>query len=157
MRQLFVALRSNSGQVPRSYRNVAFCTLATLSPPVPRIRRWKIPKIKLLSSESGQEPKLGLLYEPGQVAAALEVKKMGSFGEKTLETIRANFTKLRDLKVCCAYVTVEERDSYRHKATEENLGGFPCFTLAWHKVSDGPLQDKQDWDRFLAFLRGCIA
>ena len=74
-------------------------------------------------------------------------KKMGSFGEKILETIRKNFNQLRDLKV-----------PYRHKATEENLGG-PCFTLVWHWGSggNGPVEETQDWDRLLAFLRRCIS
>ena len=82
----------------------------------------------------------------------MEIKKMGSFGEQTLQTIRKNFNRLRELKVACAYVTLEERKSYRHKASEENLG-FPCFTLAWHKVMDGPLEETKDWDRLLVFLR----
>ena len=114
-------------------------------------------EIDLIVPHRGQEPTLGLLYEPQQVAAALEIKKMGSFGEQTLQTIRKNFNQLRDLKVPCAYVTLEERHSYRHRATEENLGGFPCFTLAWHKVTDGPLEETQDWDRLLAFIRNCIS
>jgi len=116
-------------------------------------------EIDLIVPHRGQEPSLGLLYEPQQVAAALEIKKMGSFGEETLQTIRKNFNQLRELKVSCAYVTLEERQSYRHKATQENLGGFPCFTLVWHKGrgGDGPVEETQDWDRLLAFLRHCIS
>jgi hypothetical protein len=82
---------------------------------------------------------------------------MGSFGEKTLQTIRNNFNQLRELKVACAYVTLEERRSYSHKATEENLGGFPCFTLSWHKVINGPLEETHDWERLLKFLRDRIS
>jgi hypothetical protein len=114
-------------------------------------------EIDLIVPYRGEEPTLGLLYEPRQVAAALEIKKMGSFGKQTLQTIRNNFNRLRELKVACAYVTLEERKSFRYKATEENLGGFPCFTLAWHKVSDGPLEDTQDWDKLLTFLRKRIS
>jgi hypothetical protein len=114
-------------------------------------------EIDLIVPYHGEEPTLGLLYEPRQVAAALEIKKMGSFGEQTLQTIRNNFNRLRELGVACAYVTLEEHKSFRHKATEENLGGFPCFTLAWHTVMDGPVEDTQDWDRLLTFLRNCIA
>lgn len=114
-------------------------------------------EIDLIVPYQGEEPTLGLLYEPKQVAVALEIKKMGSFGEQTLQTIRKNFNQLRDLKVACAYVTLEERKSFRHKATEENLGGFPCFTLAWHKVMDGPLEDTQDWNRLLTLIRKCVS
>jgi hypothetical protein len=109
-------------------------------------------EIDLIVPHRGEQPSLGLLYEPRQVAAALEIKKMGSFGDKTLQTIRKNFKQLRELKVACAYVTLEERKSYRYAASAENLG-FPCFTLAWHKAMDGPLEDTQDWERLLTFLR----
>ncbi len=119
---------------------------------------WGVPlEIDLIVPYRGEKPTLSLLYEPRQVAAALEIKKMGSFGEKTLLTIRNNFNRFRELKVACAYVTLEERKSYRYRATEENLGGFPCFTLAWHKVMDGPVEDTHDWDKLLTFLRNCIA
>jgi|SRR5271157_487256 len=114
-------------------------------------------EIDLIVPHRREEPTLGLLYQPQQVAAALEIKKMGSFGEQTLQTIRKNFNQLRELKVACAYLTLEERKSFRYKATEENLGGFPCFTLAWHKVMDGPLEDTHDWDRLLTFIRKCIS
>jgi hypothetical protein len=114
-------------------------------------------EIDLIVPFPGQGPLLGLLYEPGQVAAALEIKKSGSFGEPTLQKIRKNFGLLRDLGVKCAYVAIEERESFRWKATQENIGGFPCFTLAWHKVVDGPLADTFDWDKLLAFLRQCLS
>jgi|SRR5271157_66084 len=114
-------------------------------------------EIDLIVPHPGEKPTLGLLYEPQQVAAALEIKKMGLFGEQTLQTIQKNFNQLRGLKVACAYVTLEDRKSYRYKATEENLGGFPCFTLAWHKVTDGPVEDTHDWDRLLTFIRKCIS
>jgi hypothetical protein len=114
-------------------------------------------EVDLIVPYRGEEPTLGLLYEPQQVAVALEIKKMGSFGEQTLQIIRKNFDQLRQLEITCAYVTLEERDSYRYKATEENLGGFPCFTFAWHKVTDGPVEDTHNWDMLLTFIRKCIS
>jgi len=114
-------------------------------------------EIDLIVPHRGEEPTFGLLYEPQQVAAALEIKKMGSFGIETLQKIRDNFNRLRNIGVPCAYVTLEERKTFRHKATEENIGGFPCFTLAWHRVLDGPLEDTGDWERLLEFIRGCVA
>jgi hypothetical protein len=114
-------------------------------------------EIDLIVPRRGEKPTLGLLYKPRQVAAALEIKKTGSFGKHGIQTIRNNFNRLRELKVACAYVTLEERKSYRYKATKKNLGGFPCFTLAWHKVTDGPLEDTQDWDKLLTFLRKRIS
>lgn len=114
-------------------------------------------EIDLIVPHRGEEPTLGLRYGPRQVAAALEIKKMGSFGAKTLNTIRDNFNRLREIGVACAYVTLEERKTFRHKATEENIGGFPCSTLTWHRVMNGPLEDTQDWERLLAFIRNCVS
>ena len=114
-------------------------------------------EIDLIVPYRGEEPTLGLLYEPQQVAAALEVKKMGVFGMKSLQTIRENFNRLRDIDIPCAYVTLEERKTFLHKATVENIGGFPCFTLAWHKIMDGSLEDTGDWERLLRFIRDCVS
>lgn len=113
-------------------------------------------EIDLIVPHRGEEPFLGLLYEPRQVAAALEIKKSGSFGEQTLQTIRNNFNLLHQLKVKCAYVTLEERKSYRYAASEENLG-FPCFTLAWHKDTDADVETTGHWEKLLAFLRECMS
>ncbi len=113
-------------------------------------------EIDLIVPHRGQKPTLGLLYEPHQVAVALEIKKSGTFGKQSLRTIRKNFRQLSKHRVKCAYVTLEERKTYRHKATKENIGGFPCFTLAWHKGED-VLMETRDWDRLLAFLRRCVS
>jgi hypothetical protein len=109
-------------------------------------------EIDLLVPYRGEEPTLGLLYEPRQVAVALEIKKSGSFAAQGIRTIRKNFKLLRGLKVACAYVTLEERESYRYKVTEKNIGGFRCFTLAWHKGTAMILEDTHQWDRLLTFL-----
>jgi hypothetical protein len=113
-------------------------------------------EIDLVVPWRGQEPTLGLLYEPKQVAAALEIKKSGSFGEQSLQTIRKNFNLLRGINVACEYVTLEERETYRYKATEENIGGFPCFTLAWHKGAEELVETRQ-WEKLLTFLRQRLA
>jgi hypothetical protein len=112
-------------------------------------------EIDLIVPRRGQKPTFELVYEPKQVAAALEIKKSGSFGEPSLLTIKSNFNRLRALKVRCAYVAIEERETYRWRATRQNIGGFPCFTLCWHKGED--LIETQDWTRLLAFLRRCAS
>ena len=113
-------------------------------------------EVDLIVPYKDEKPFLGLLYEPKQVAVALEVKKSGSFGEGALDKIRFDFARLREAGIRCAYVTFEERQSYRWKATTENLG-FPCFTLAWHKKTDGPLEPTQEWERLVGFLREVVA
>lgn len=112
-------------------------------------------EVDLIVPYKGEKPFLGLLYEPKQVAVALEVKKSGVFGEHALNKIRFDFVQLHEAGIRCAYVAFEERQSYRWKATVENLD-FPCFTLAWHKKMDGPLEPTQDWERLVAFLREIV-
>jgi hypothetical protein len=90
-----------------------------------------------------------------QVAVALEIKKSGLYGENSLAKVRDNFKQLGGRGVACASVTLGERQSYRYKATEENVGGCPCFTLCWTKGVDGPLEDTKDWDKLLRFLHQC--
>lgn len=114
-------------------------------------------EIDLVIPYPGETPAVGLLYERQQVAVALEIKKMGSFGEGTLQKIKRDFDKLRKLGICCAYITLEERKSFRFRATEENTGGSRCFTLAWHKRHEGPLEDTREWEEFLGFIRRRIA
>ena len=113
--------------------------------------------VDVIVPHRGERPTLGILYDPAQVAVALEIKKMGSFGKGTLQAIRTNFNQLHDLGVSCAYVALEERKTFRWRATQENIGGFPCFTLAWHKSHDGPLQDTEDWNRLLEFIQESIS
>jgi hypothetical protein len=112
-------------------------------------------EIDLVIPRRGEKPSLGLVYEPRQVAVALEIKKTGSFGEQTLQTVRNNFTLLSERKVTYAYVTLEERKNYRWAASEKNLG-FRCFTFAWHKATHGPLETTEDWASLVKFLRECL-
>lgn len=67
----------------------------------------------------------------------------------------SNFKLLRG--VCCAYVTLEERKNYRHKATSENLGVPWCFTLHWHQSELEPFAVTEDWGRLIEFLREALS
>jgi len=113
-------------------------------------------EVDLLVLRNTAEPFLGLLYEPQHVAVALEVKKTGTFGEDSLLKVKNDFGLLHKAGVSCAYVTFEERHGYRWAASKECLG-FPCFTLAWHRKTAGPLEPTEDWERFLAYLKDSLA
>ncbi len=92
----------------------------------------------------------GLLYEPVDVACALEIKLSGLHGKEDAPRIASNFQLAKAVGVSCAYVTLGERKSYRHKACEENLS-FPIFTITWH--TSNTLTDTGDWGRLLTFIR----
>jgi hypothetical protein len=75
-------------------------------------------EVDLVIPREGQKPAVRLLYEPQQIAAALEVKNSDSFGESTLKKVRHDFGRLREANIRCAYVTLEERRSYRWGGVE---------------------------------------
>jgi hypothetical protein len=101
---------------------------------------------------AGERPLMELLYEPHQVAVALEVKKSGIFGARGIQAIRRSFNLLREKGVCCAYFTFEDMKGYKFAGTPESLG-CRCFTMAWHKTSEGPFEPTEEWKAFVDFLR----
>jgi len=116
-------------------------------------------EIDLLIPAKDAVPAYGILYEPQQVRCVLEVKKLGSFGEPTVKTVRVSFERIARLggAIRCAYVTLEERKGYRFAITQETIG-FPCFTLFWHWGSSKSLQRETsgDWKRLVEFLQEFI-
>jgi len=59
-----------------------------------------------------------LIYEPGHVTCALEIKLSGLHGKEDAPRIAYNFERAKAVGVSCAYVTLGERKSYVHRATE---------------------------------------
>ena len=115
-------------------------------------------EIDLIVPAKNSTPWLNLLYDPKDVAVALEVKKLGAFGEQGRDKIRDDFACLRKAGVNCAYVTFEDRENYRWRPTKETVA-FPCFALAWHKVINGPLEqtkDDENWEALVRFLLEAI-
>jgi len=116
-------------------------------------------EIDLLVLHKNASPWLDLLYDPREVAVALEVKKHGSYAMQGRDKIKADFARLGKLGVVCAYVTFEDRESDCYRPTEEFLG-VPCFALAWHEGSNGPLlptKDGEGWEALVSFLQKAIA
>ncbi len=112
-------------------------------------------EIDILVPRKGAKPSLGLLYTQAQVAAALEVKNSGSYGKNALEKMKENFKQMQKAGIPCAYVSFEERKSYKWRATPDRIGA-PCFTLAWHKDTNGDLEPTEDWQHLLKFLHECL-
>jgi len=93
----------------------------------------------------------GLLYEVTDVAAALEIKKSGLYGEKSLRAVRDHFNLLGRKGVRCAYLSIEDRQTYRYRATPKNLGVPSVYTLYWNLRSDAHFTT--DWEGLVGFLR----
>ncbi|MGA9779952.1 MAG: hypothetical protein ACLPRE_10955 [Limisphaerales bacterium] len=110
-------------------------------------------EIDLVITRKTVKPEMGLIYEPRDVALALEVKKSGSYGKEGLEKIKSDFKRLKRVGVECAYVSFEDRENYKWKPTEEKLGGFKCFTFAWHKDTDSSFAETGAWERLVEYLK----
>jgi len=110
-------------------------------------------EIDLVIPTRNAKPYLGLLYEPDEVIVALEIKKLGAFGESGRNKIRNDFRQLKKKGVNCVYVSIEERKDYKWRPTKKTLG-FPCFTLAWHKTTNEILiPTKEGWEALIRFIQ----
>lgn len=113
----------------------------------------------LILPRDGATPNLGLLYEPEDVRAVIEVKAKGVFGKDGLDRINQTFKIVQDSHphVHCAYVTLTERQSYRWAATNENLNA-PAFTLFWHTgAKNVRYQATGEWEKVIRFAREVAA
>ncbi|HWP02656.1 MAG TPA: hypothetical protein VNL96_04305 [Gemmatimonadaceae bacterium] len=113
-------------------------------------------EVDLLIPNRVATPDYGLVYHPGDVLAALEVKNSGAFGEGTLKTVRRSFELIRaaNPQIYCAYVTLAERKGYKWAATADNLSA-DVFTLFWHNGSsrDRRFEPTGDWSNLVNRLK----
>jgi len=109
----------------------------------------------LVVPRPGSAPKYGILYEPEDVLAVLEVKKLGSFGQPTIDKVRNDFRAVRQAnpRATCAYVTVTEGKRYRYKVTAENVEAN-AYTLVWTTGSGTKrvYEPTGDWAKLVADL-----
>ena len=77
-------------------------------------------------------PIYGIVYDPRDVAAALEIKFSGVYSQAVPTALRQLFEGLTSLHphVHCIYVTVCEEPKFKYRMTSDLLG-FPAFTLNW--------------------------
>lgn len=98
-----------------------------------------------------------ICYRPDDVLAALEIKNVGSFGDATIKSVKANFAKIQLVakSAHCCYVALTERQGFRWAVTSANTG-FPAYTLSTHKTGRKPFTDQAstaDFDRLVEDLR----
>jgi len=116
-------------------------------------------EIDLLVPRPNAKPLFDLVYEPHEVAVALEVKKTGTFTKLGRDKIKADFEKFKSIGLKCAYVTFEERKNYKWRSTEKIIGA-PVFALAWHDAWGGeliPAEATENWEAFVQLLHNEIA
>ena len=116
-------------------------------------------EIDLLIPKKEAAPQYGLVYQPQDVLAVLEIKNSGSFGESTINSIKKNFQRISQLnkEIYLAYVTLMERKGYKWAISKANLG-FPTYTLFWHSGSGAKFTTVAtgDWKRLLDDIRNIV-
>jgi hypothetical protein len=77
-------------------------------------------------------PLCGIIYDPGDVAAILEIKYSGIYSQDVPTALRKSFqtVKAQHPHIQCVYLTVCENPRFRFRITTATLG-FPAFTLYW--------------------------
>ena len=111
-------------------------------------------ELDLLAVRPTARPRCGIIYDPADVAVVLEVKFHGAFTKTTAEELRSRFSKIRAQHghIQCAYITVGERLSYKHRITTDSLG-FKAFTLYW-RDNEGKVFNRGDsWDSVVEWVR----
>jgi len=113
-------------------------------------------EVDLILPRKGVVPRDDLVYEPQDVLMAVEVKKSGSFGDKTIEAVRRNAETLRTASpwIICSCLVLSEREGYCWALTDENAT-CKTYTMFWHR-GEGTKRIQRstgDWKRFLADVR----
>jgi len=82
-------------------------------------------EIDFLIPRRNAKPLNGLVYQPTDVLAVVEVKNAGSFGNSTIQTIRQNFKLIKEAipSIFCCYLTLSERKGFKWAITDNNSGG----------------------------------
>jgi hypothetical protein len=77
-------------------------------------------------------PAFGIVYNPCDVAALLEIKFSGAYSQQVLPKLRQLFDRVKRAHqhIQCIYLTVCERRTYKYRI-ESNALGWPAFTLNW--------------------------
>jgi hypothetical protein len=78
------------------------------------------------------KPTCGIIFDPHDVAAVLEIKFSGVYSQSVPIDLRQLFERLRSKHphIQCMYITVCEDPKFKYRMTSEVLG-FPAFTLNW--------------------------
>ena len=109
-------------------------------------------EIDLLIYKEGVIPENGILFEPDDVLATIEVKNAGSFGDKTIQTLKNNSDAIRKAngRIKCCYITLSERKGYKWAISDGN-SACETYTLFWYSGSGAKRNDLPtgDWNRFL--------
>jgi hypothetical protein len=105
------------------------------------------------------KPISGIVYDPIDVAAVLEIKFSGVYSQNVLKDLRQVFDRVKATHrhIHCIYLTVCEDEKFRYRLTSENLGS-PAFTLNWwtdYKKTD--VKPGNAWPEVVTCLQSALS
>ena len=108
----------NEARIPTSPRDVYLSGIPT--------------EFDLLAVRPSSRARCGIIYDPADVAAVLEVKFSGAFSKDAAGKLEALFEKIKERygHIQSAYITVRENPRYKYRITSDSIG-FKAFTLYW--------------------------
>jgi hypothetical protein len=94
----------------------------------------------------------GLMYEPEDVLAVLEIKYRGTFSADAIGRIHDNFQAIQraNKAIACFYLTVVETRGYKNAVTSQKLG-YPAYTLYWY--GKGRYKGTNAWNKLVMRLK----
>lgn len=103
------------------------------------------------------EPVYGILYEPEDVAAIIEIKYSGVYSKDVPETVKRLFdgVRRRNTHIVCVYLSVCENPFFKYRIMSNTLG-HPAFTLCWVNRSNEILTIGDPFDSFAETLRNAL-
>lgn len=109
----------------------------------------------LLVVRKEANPIYGIVYDPADVAAIVEIKFSGIYSQEGATNLRELFDRIRAKHphIACVYLTICERRNYQHRISSESLGS-QAFTLNWWRNYKREEVDEEDsWVSVVSCLR----
>lgn len=127
----------------------------SISPRDVFIRRLPL-EIDLLVTKPNTQTAHGIIYDPCDVLAALEIKRSDAHGEGTARHMRSACEELCrhvGFSVPCAYITLQERKGFKYHPMD--CEAFRVFCLFWHtgERDRKTPQLSDEWRRVLKWLQ----
>jgi hypothetical protein len=108
----------------------------------------------IVPRHGARDPVHGILYEPEDVVAVLEIKASGLFDYNSKSRIEACREKVlkENLNIFFGYVTLSENQKFHAKNFREDEWAYPLF---WWRGSDYG-ESTGSWQKLLKDLHQCI-
>ncbi len=110
-------------------------------------------EIDILVPRPGVRPYLGVIYNPEDVIAVLEIKYSGVYSQDSSRNIADTFRALKALNqhMKCVYLTVCENKDLSYRVTSKKLG-FQAFTLCWVNSTRTNVKPADEWQAVVDYL-----